>query len=276
MDLVVVTGLSGAGKSTVLKTFEDLGYFCADNLPMPLLPSFVDLLERRKDVKKAAVGIDARGAVFLESAQLALNGVAADGHRVQVVYLHAAEAVLVRRFSETRRRHPFPGHDLQEALSEEKDRLRDLRAAATYFWDTGNLTVHELRRTVRDRFGDIQDRLSIALMSFGFKHGLPADADMVLDVRFLQNPYFIPELKEQTGLDAPVRDFVLGQPDTKVFIEKAEALLEVCIKAFDREGKSRGHRPSVVPAGVTVRWRSWKTWPSGCLNLGRSRCATGM
>jgi UPF0042 nucleotide-binding protein len=262
MKLVVVTGVSGAGKSTGLRTLEDLGYYCADNLPMPLLPKFIELLAAREEVTRAALVVDARSGDFLDDTAQVLSSLRAGGHTIEVLFLDAPDDVLIRRFSETRRRHPLAGADIRGGLQAERNRLSTLRQEATTVIDTGDLTVHGLRGMVLERYGRAEGNLAVSLLSFGFKYGLPAEADIVLDVRFLPNPFFVEALSPLSGEDEPVRRFVLENPETQLFLSKADELLTLCIAAFEREGKSYatvavgctgGRHRSVVVAGELAR-----------------------
>jgi UPF0042 nucleotide-binding protein len=238
MRLVVVTGVSGAGKSTALRALEDLGYYCADNLPMPLLPKFVELLSTRAEIDRAGLVIDARGGEFLQDTKPILADIRAAGHSLEVLFLDAGDDILLRRFSETRRRHPLSDTDIRSGLRAERDQLTLLRQEANALVDTGALTVHVLRALMQERFGGSEDDLSVTLMSFGFKHGLPTEADIVLDVRFLPNPFFVPHLSALSGEDEAVASFVMQNPETKAFVDKAEELLGLSIQGFRREGKS--------------------------------------
>jgi len=238
MKLVVVTGVSGAGKSTALRTLEDLGYYCADNLPMPLLPKFIELLAVREEVTRAALVVDARSGDFLDDTSQVLTGLRSAGHHIEVLFLDAPDEILIRRFSETRRRHPLAGSDIRAGLLAERKRLSNLRHEATTVIDTGDLTVHGLRGMVLERYGRADGNLAVSILSFGFKYGLPGEADIVLDVRFLPNPFFVEALSPLSGEDEAVRRFVLENPETQLFLSKAEELLTLCIAAFEREGKS--------------------------------------
>jgi UPF0042 nucleotide-binding protein len=238
MKIVVVTGVSGAGKTTALRALEDLGFYCADNLPMPLLPKFIELLAVREEIARAALVVDARSGDFLEDASPVLGTLRAAGHQVDLLFLDAPDDVLIRRFSETRRRHPLSGTNIREGIAAERACLQSLRHEATQIIDTRDLTVHALRALVLERYGRAEARLGVTLLSFGFKYGLPAEADIVLDVRFLPNPFFIEGLQNLSGEDDPVRRFVLDNPETRIFLDKAEDLLSLCLAAFEREGKS--------------------------------------
>ena len=236
--VVIVTGVSGAGKSTALKALEDAGYFCVDNLPLPLMGRFVDLISGSGEAEQAAVGVDAREAEFLGTHGEVFSALRNEGHSLEVLFLDADDDVLVRRFSETRRRHPLSGDDLREGIAREREILRSLREEANGIVDTGNLNVHQLKGVIQERYRRSADVLAVTLLSFGFKHGLPAEADMVLDVRFLPNPYFVEALSASTGEQADVRAFVLDNADAREFLDKAQQLLEFVLPRAEREGKA--------------------------------------
>jgi len=238
MKLVVVTGVSGAGKSTALRALEDLGFYAADNLPLPLVPKFIELVSGRPDIDRAALGIDARGGDFLEGAVKILEDIEAAGHAVEILFLDASDEILIRRFSETRRKHPLSDTDIRAGIGVEREQLAALRQAADALVDTGTLTVHVLRALVMERYGHTGGDLAVTLLSFGFKHGIPVEADIVLDVRFLPNPFFVPALSALSGEDEAVARFVLDDPETKTFVDKAEELIAVSVRGFLREGKS--------------------------------------
>jgi UPF0042 nucleotide-binding protein len=238
VNLVIVTGVSGAGKSTALRALEDLDYYCADNLPLPLLPKFVELLASREEIGRAALVIDARSGEFLAESKKILAEIRAAGHEIEVLFLEAPDDILIRRFSETRRRHPLYSTDIWAALVAERSQLAPLLEEADAVIDTGGLTVHLLRALIQERYGTSGKRLSVNLVSFGFKNGLPPEADIVLDVRYLPNPFFVKELSALSGQDEAVRRYVLDHPDTQAFLEKAEGLLRLSLAGFDKEGKS--------------------------------------
>jgi UPF0042 nucleotide-binding protein len=238
MRLVVVTGVSGAGKSTALRALEDLGFYAADNLPLPLVPKFLELVSARPDIDRAALGIDARGGHFLDGALSIFADIKKMGHAVEILFLDASDEILIRRFSETRRRHPLSDTDIRAGIVEERQKLAVLRQAADALVDTGTLTVHVLRALIMERYGHVEGDLAVTLLSFGFKHGLPVEADIVLDVRFLPNPFFVPQLSALSGEDEAVARFVLDDPETKPFVDRAEELIAVSVKGFQREGKS--------------------------------------
>jgi UPF0042 nucleotide-binding protein len=238
MKLVVVTGVSGAGKSTALRALEDLGFYAADNLPLPLVPKFLELVSGRPDIDRAALGIDARGAEFLAGALKIFEDARKGGHAVEILFLDASDEILIRRFSETRRRHPLSDTDIRAGIRDEREKLSTLRQAADALVDTGTLTVHVLRALVMERYGHVDGDLAVTLLSFGFKHGIPVEADIVLDVRFLPNPFFVPQLSALSGEDEAVARFVLEDPETAPFVAKAEELIALSVRGFQREGKS--------------------------------------
>lgn len=238
MKLVVVTGVSGAGKSTALRALEDLGFYCADNLPIPLLPTFLDLLGAREDLTRAALVADARSGDFLDDSSSVLAKLRSAGHDIEVLFLDAPDDVIIRRFSETRRRHPLPGADIRQVIQLERKRLEPLHTEANTVVDTRALTVHQLRGLMLERYAQADARLSVTFLSFGFKHGTPSEADIVLDVRFLSNPFFVEDLAPLSGRDEPVRRFVMGLDEASEFLVRAAALLELCLRGFAREGKT--------------------------------------
>jgi UPF0042 nucleotide-binding protein len=249
--VTVVTGVSGAGKSTAVNALEDLGFFCVDNLPTPVLASTVDALSAA-GVKRIAFGIDVRVRGFLDDAALAINDLSKPGERnVEVLFLDASDEAILRRFSSTRRPHPLsttmePGSEgsavaVLDGVRIERELLTPLRGRATVVLDTTTLTVNDLRRQILEHFGPGAGRLPrvhVRVVSFGFKFGTPVDADMLLDVRFLQNPHFVPELRPLSGNDEPVRRYLLENEDFTGFIRRAADLLEYCLPRFEREGKS--------------------------------------
>jgi UPF0042 nucleotide-binding protein len=253
--VVVVTGLSGAGKSTALNALEDLGYFCVDNLPTSLLKQTVEECERG-GIRRIGLGIDVRVGSFLEGAGPALDLLAGkkDGNgarEVVVLFLDASDEALLRRFNETRRPHPLSASFLRDGTRTsiavldgillERERLAPLRARAAIDLDTTTLSVHDLRRRVFEHLGPgkaEQPRMATRVLSFGYKYGIPVDADLLFDVRFLDNPHFVADLRPLCGTDAPVRDYVLKIPDAIEFLNKVEALLAFCLPRYEREGKS--------------------------------------
>jgi len=238
MRLVVVTGVSGAGKSTALRALEDLGFYAVDNLPLPLVPELIDLLASRPDVDRAALGVDARSGNFLEGVASVFADLRARGHSVEVLFLEASDEILIRRFSETRRRHPLSDTDIRAGVAAERRTLAGLRHEASAVVDTGALNVHVLRGLIQERYGRGEGELAVTFLSFGFKHGIPSEADVVLDVRFLPNPFFVPQLSGLSGEDEAVVRFVMQDPETAGFLEDAARLLRRSVHGFRREGKS--------------------------------------
>lgn len=242
LKLVVISGLSGSGKSHALKCFEDVGYFCIDNLPPALLPTFVELCHQQGgEIQNVALGIDVRERVFFSDLVGILERVKAFGHLVELIFLEAREEVLVRRFSESRRPHPLLPHlPVLEGVRFEKERLADLRRHADRIIDTSDMTVHELRELLVRQFRQegAPRRLTISLATFGYKFGVPYDIDLLFDVRFLRNPFFVPDLKPLTGEDPRVRAYVLTDPDAVAFIGQLEGLFKFLIPLFERERRS--------------------------------------
>ncbi len=235
--ILVVTGISGAGKSTALRALEDVGYYCVDNLPLPLLGQFVHLLsETGKD--QAALVIDAREGEFLASFREVIASLRRAGHTPEVLFLDATDEVLLRRFSETRRRHPLHGDDLRAGIDHERRVLLPLREDAQAVVDTGNLNVHQLKGVIQERYGRSLGTLAVTLLSFGFKHGPAVEADIVLDVRFLPNPYFVEHLSALAGTAESVAHFVLDNPDAQEFLVRITDFLAFYLPRAEREGKA--------------------------------------
>lgn len=243
MQIVIVTGLSGSGKSTAIHALEDLGFYCIDNLPVVLIPRFLTLSRNSKeDIGRIALGIDLRERGFLDEFPSMIETLRTTGHHVKILYFEAPEHVLLRRFSETRRPHPAAGdHGVLHGIRAEEKQLAGLRESADLVIDTSSYTVHELYDVLRQRVElDIQARrpLLITVQSFGYKHGVPIDADLMLDVRFLPNPFFEDALRDKSGLDPAVAEFVLGQTEAATFLDRLSALLETALPLYAREGRS--------------------------------------
>ena len=239
LEVVVVTGLSGAGKNSAGRVLEDLGWFVVDNLPPALLLPMVEL-GARGDLRRFAAVVDVRSRAFSSDLQEAIRVLSEAGHRPRVVYVHARDEVLVRRYESNRREHPLQGSGtLIDGISAERGLLTGIAGEADLWVDTSDLNVHQLRATLENAFAQ-EGRtppLTATVMSFGFKYGLPLDADLVVDARFLPNPHWIPELRASTGKDAEVRDFVLGQPDAEAFLDRYTDVLRLLIPGYRREGK---------------------------------------
>ena len=239
-DIVVITGMSGAGRSTAAKSLEDLGWFVVDNLPPGLLPTMVDLAARSNGaVSRMAAVVDVRSRAFSTDLKSAIGDLTSRGATARVVFLEAAEDMLVRRFDSERRPHPLQGAGrVTDGIAAERELLREVRADADLLIDTSRLNVHELRARMRNFFGGgTTAGLRLSVVSFGFKYGLPVDADLVADCRFLPNPHWIAELAPLTGQDAPVRDYVLAQSGAEEFLRHYTELLNVVLPGYEREGK---------------------------------------
>jgi UPF0042 nucleotide-binding protein len=239
-DIVVITGLSGAGRSTAAKSLEDLGWFVVDNLPPGLLPTMVDLAARSNGaVSRMAAVVDVRSRAFSTDLKSAISELGSRGATARVVFLEAAEDTLVRRFDSERRPHPLQGTGrVTDGIAAERELLREVRGDADLVVDTSRLNVHELRARMRSFFsGGTAAGLRLSIVSFGYKYGLPVDADLVADCRFLPNPHWIAELAPMTGQDAPVREYILSQPGAKQFLYHYAELLRVVLPGYEREGK---------------------------------------
>jgi UPF0042 nucleotide-binding protein len=239
-EIVVITGMSGAGRSTAAKSLEDLGWFVVDNLPPGLLPTMVDLAARSQGaVPRIAAVVDVRSRAFSTDLKSAITEVSARGAAARVVFLEAAEDTLVRRFDSERRPHPLQGTGrVTDGIAAERELLREVRGDADLVIDSTRLNVHELRARMRDFFGrGTTAGLRLSIVSFGYKYGLPVDADLVADCRFLPNPHWIPDLAPMTGRDGPVRDYVLSQSGAGEFLYHYAELLNVVLPGYEREGK---------------------------------------
>lgn len=270
-QLAIITGMSGAGKSLAVNTFEDLNFFCIDNMPMGLLPTAVDLWKSPRNPENVAVVADVRAGQYFEQVLPVCQSLQENNlehfYRPVLVFLEASDAELVKRFKETRRRHPLvtESRGILEAIAYEREMLEDLKEHADKIIDTTNLEPEGLRQLIREFFGppQIQERITIAVVSFGFKHGVPLDADVVFDVRFLANPFWIPSMRELTGTDPKVAQYVLSDPLTEPLLEKLFDLVEFSIPQYIKEGKAYltiaigctgGKHRSVVVANELARF----------------------
>lgn len=251
MRFVIVTGMSGSGKSTAQKMLEDAGYYCVDNLPVSLIEKFVELLSMpNNEIEKVVLGLDVRaGQAFEEVAHL-LQALREKGYPIEILFMDCADSVLIKRYKESRRLHPVePDGRIEDGVHKERAMLEEIRKQADYVIDTTSLLTRELK-TELDRIfveGEEYNSLMINVMSFGFKHGIPADVDLVFDVRFLPNPYYVDELKKKTGNDKEVQDYVMASPESHVFLEKLMDMLQFLIPNYVKEGKYR----LVVAIGCT-------------------------
>lgn len=244
MRFVIVTGMSGAGKSTALKMLEDMGYFCVDNLPVPLIPKLAELLTvSGSEVQKAALGVDIRSGQSFGELERMLEELDAMSMEYEILYLESSDDVLVKRYKETRRFHPLSGSSgrVDEGIRRERERLGFLKKRADYLVDTSHMLTRELRQELNKIFVENKEfkNLYITVLSFGFKYGIPSDADLVFDVRFLPNPYYVDELRSMNGNDPEVRDYVMGNEKAGEFLDKLTDLLEFLIPNYIIEGKTQ-------------------------------------
>lgn len=233
--------MSGAGRSTAVDVLEDLGFFCIDNLPPAIMPRVIELALEGKEISRVGFGIDVRTGAFLEGAKEQLDELRRSGHHDEVLFLDASDEVLIRRFSETRRPHPLAhAGDVASGIQRERERMASLKARAKWVIDTSGLNVHALRRILVEHLTQEGESpiMVTRFVSFGFKYGVPVDADLVFDVRYMPNPHFVPELKPHTGTDAGVRDYVLGSPEAAEFLADVEPLLRHTLPRYEKEGKA--------------------------------------
>ena len=243
MRLVIVTGMSGAGKTTALKMLEDMGYFCVDNLPIPLLTRFVEMFsDPEEKVKKIALGIDVRGGQDFGGLQEVLDEMDEKKVSYEILFLDAQDDVLIKRYKETRRQHPLSGSGrVDTGIAREREKIMFLKIRATYILDTSKMLTRELKLELEKIFVKSESfcNLYITVMSFGFKYGIPQDSDLVFDVRFLPNPYYIDELKEKTGNDPEVQDYVMENEKAQVFLDKLTDMVDFLIPNYILEGKNQ-------------------------------------
>jgi len=242
MRILIISGLSGSGKSTAVRALEDEGFFCLDNLPVSLFSTFIELVDKSKErVRDVALVMDIRGRDFLKGYEKVIQEIREAGNSVEILFLDATDEVLIRRFSETRRRHPsLDNGSVPEGIRFEREQLAGLRRLATTNIDTSELNVHQLKELVIALIMGVQGamEMTVLLQSFGYRFGIPLESDLVMDVRFLPNPHFIPELKGFSGLDPKVASFVLEKNEAVIFLEKFRDMMEFLLPGYRREGKS--------------------------------------
>jgi len=260
---VVVTGVSGAGKSAAIKCLEDLGFFCVDNMPSALIPKFGEIIvQSNSGMNRVALGIDIREGQFFDRVLSDLDMLREMGFRYEMLFLDASDETLIRRFSETRRKHPLgDGASLRDVIRGERERLAVIRQRADWFLDTSSMNVHELKEAIAARFTGLAEskRLAVLLIAFSYKYGIPPESDLVFDVRFLPNPHYVQDLRTYTGNDKRVKEFVLGKPETQELLERLKSLLSFLLPRYLAEGKAYltiavgctgGRHRSVVVANV--------------------------
>ena len=252
MRFIIVTGLSGAGKSEATNTLEDMGYFCVDNLPPKLIKKFAEVCKQSQgSIDKVALVMDIRGGIFFDDLFESLRELEKDQFKYEILFLDATDEVLVKRFKEKRRSHPLaPGGRVITGIELERQKLREVKDKADVIIDTSKYAIKDLREEMARKFGDKEmpeKQMAITILSFGFKYGIPVDSDLVFDVRFIPNPFYIPELKPFSGNDEPVKNYVMDQIETQTFLEKANDMFEFLIPNYQKEGK----RQLIISIGCT-------------------------
>ncbi|MDV4152579.1 RNase adapter RapZ [Clostridium sp. AL.422] len=252
MRFIIVTGLSGAGKTEATRSLEDMGYFCVDNLPPKLIPKFAEAcVQSQGKINKVALVIDIRGGIFFDDLFESLIYLKKQDFKYEILFLDASDEILVKRFKESRRSHPLaPGSRIITGINEERNRLREVKDRADIIIDTSKYAIKDLREEMTKNYGDVEQpkkQLSVTILSFGFKYGIPVDSDLVFDVRFIPNPFYIQDLKPYSGNDEPVKNYVLEQEETKGFIKKTDDLLDFLIPNYKKEGK----RQLIISIGCT-------------------------
>lgn len=242
MRFVIVTGMSGAGKSSVLKFLEDINFFCVDNLPPALIPKFAELCyEQEGEIERVAMGVDIRGGKLFNDLFHVLFTLTEKGYQYEIIFLDASDNALIKRYKETRRSHPLSKKgSIEDGIHQEREMLKEVKSRATYILDTTNVLTRELKEQINRIFVENQhfESLVVTVCSFGFKYGIPVDSDLVFDVRFLPNPFYIQELKEMTGNDAPVSDYVMSFRESKDFLKKLVEMVEFLLPLYVKEGKN--------------------------------------
>jgi UPF0042 nucleotide-binding protein len=288
LSVLIITGLSGSGKSTVLRSLEDAGYVCVDNLPLNLLPSFLkEFSKSSQNSRKIALVMDVRTAGFLQNYSRVTQRLKRQGYGLHLLFLEADERVLLRRFSQTRRQHPLADREsIAQALRQERESLKGVRQMAHRILDTSLYNPHQLRKLILDEYSEVEprQRMLLHLISFSYKNGIPPEADLVMDVRFLPNPYFVEELRPLTGNEPRVREFVLGQEETLAFLSEFRSFLDFLLPRFQREGKTHltvaigctgGQHRSVVIANVLGEYLSQENLPFTLTHRDMAQAAGG-
>ena len=252
MRFIIVTGLSGAGKSEATNALEDMGYFCVDNLPPKLIKKFAEVCKQSQgSIDKVALVMDIRGGIFFDDLFESLSELSREQFRYEILFLDTSDEVLVKRFKEKRRSHPLaPGGRVITGIELERKKLREVKDKADVIIDTSKYAIKDLREEMARKFGDKEmpeKQMAITILSFGFKYGIPVDSDLVFDVRFIPNPFYIPELKPFSGNDEPVKNYVMDQIETQTFLEKANDMFEFLIPNYQKEGK----RQLIISIGCT-------------------------
>ena len=252
MRFIIVTGLSGAGKSEATNALEDMGYFCVDNLPPKLIKKFAEVCKQSKgSIDKVALVMDIRGGIFFDDLFESLSELSKEQFQYEILFLDTSDEVLVKRFKEKRRSHPLaPGGRVITGIELERQKLRDVKDKADVIIDTSKYAIKDLREEMARKFGDKEmpeKQMAITILSFGFKYGIPVDSDLVFDVRFIPNPFYIPELKPFSGNDEPVKNYVMEQTETQTFLQKANDMFEFLIPNYQKEGK----RKLIISIGCT-------------------------
>ena len=252
MRFIIVTGLSGAGKSEATNALEDMGYFCVDNLPLKLIKKLAEVCKQSKgSIDKVALVMDIRGGIFFDDLFESLSELSKEQFQYEILFLDTSDEVLVKRFKEKRRSHPLaPGGRVITGIELERQKLRDVKDKADVIIDTSKYAIKDLREEMARKFGDKEmpeKQMAITILSFGFKYGIPVDSDLVFDVRFIPNPFYIPELKPFSGNDEPVKNYVMEQTETQTFLQKANDMFEFLIPNYQKEGK----RQLIISIGCT-------------------------
>ena len=254
-SIVIISGLSGSGKSTAVNALEDMGYYCVDNIPPTLLPTFIELCKNsEKDISKVALGIDIRERVSFDSAPRVIREFKEKGYPVDMIFLESSDSTLLKRYKETRRKHPLSNDgNISEGISKERKMLEELKELSNYTIDTSELNVHQLSEIIKNKFNkEGSQNILLNIISFGFKHGIPNDADMIFDVRFLPNPHFVESLKNLNGTDKEVLDYIMEKEQSIEFIEKMTEFLDYLIPNYEKEGKAPEYLSQILVPGRTV------------------------